>query len=216
MKHFELTNETKIVDGHTVYRIRSTENIGHVKSGTLGGFAESLDNLEDKSFISEDAVIYGNAVAYGNTQISDNAIVCGNAKLYGHSFVSDTAKVYGNAIIKDSVVASNAQVFDNAKVYNNSELYDGVSVYGNAHVTNSMIENSQAINDYTVVSNGQFKYTKEETMAYQTWTPEDPSEVENNDDIKPKEKTLMQIIVQNLIFICVIALAIYIIGNIIY
>ncbi len=87
MKKYELTNETKVCFGRTLYRIKALINFGDVKAGELGGFIESVKNLSHK----------GNAEVYGSAKVYGNAMVCGDAKVYGSARVSDNAEVYGNA-----------------------------------------------------------------------------------------------------------------------
>lgn len=41
MKKYELTSETKVVFGKTLYRIRALLSFGNVEPGTLGGWIES-------------------------------------------------------------------------------------------------------------------------------------------------------------------------------
>ena len=91
MKKYELIDETKTVNGKTLYRIQALINFGKVKAGELGGFVESESNLshEGESWVSGDAQIYGNALVCGNAQIF------GNAQIYGDALVSGEARVYG-------------------------------------------------------------------------------------------------------------------------
>ena len=45
MKKYELTTETKVVSGHTLYRIRALVAFGSVDTGELGGWIENEMNL---------------------------------------------------------------------------------------------------------------------------------------------------------------------------
>ena len=60
---YELTNETKIVYGITLYRIKATKDFGIVSQGTLGGFVEKIENLS----------MYGNAWVYGDAKVYGDA-----------------------------------------------------------------------------------------------------------------------------------------------
>ena len=44
-KKYELTSETKIVFGKTLYRVKAKMDFGLIKKGELGGFIESEKNL---------------------------------------------------------------------------------------------------------------------------------------------------------------------------
>ena len=65
MKKYELTNETKVVFGTTLYRIRALIAFGNVSVGDLGGWIEKEENLAQD----------------GNAWVSGNARVCGDAEV---------------------------------------------------------------------------------------------------------------------------------------
>lgn len=44
-KKYILTDETKVVNGHTLYRIKAIKSFGDVRDDDLGGFIEKEDNL---------------------------------------------------------------------------------------------------------------------------------------------------------------------------
>ena len=80
-KKYELTTETKVVFGRTLYRIRALVAFGDVDAGELGGWIEKESNLAQD----------GNAWVSGNARVSGDARVYGNAEVYGN------ARVYGDA-----------------------------------------------------------------------------------------------------------------------
>ena len=96
MKYKLLTDETKVHNGVTLYRIQSLSNFSDVKSGDKGGWIEKESNLSQ----------------YDNAWIYDIAKDYGNARVYGHAKIYDTAKVYNDA-----------QVYGNAEVSRNTEIY---------------------------------------------------------------------------------------------
>ena len=93
-KKYEFTDETIIVNGITLHRIKALIDFDRfgVKAGDLGGFIEVEANLSHDG----DAWVYENALVYGNAWVSENAKVSGDAWVYGN------AKVSGNAKIKRS------------------------------------------------------------------------------------------------------------------
>jgi len=111
---FELTNEMKKIQGHYAYRIKATEDFEDVKSGDLGGFVSTKDNL-DGGWVYDDAACLGNARCSGairnNAIVMDRAIVSGevseNAIVYGlaviEGLVKGTSKVFGHIIVKGSI-----------------------------------------------------------------------------------------------------------------
>ena len=87
MKKYELTTNTIVHNGRTLYQIKALMNFGIIREGDLGGYIESEKNLSQE----------GNAWVYDNAKVCGNAWVCGNAKVYGDAEVCGNAKVYGNA-----------------------------------------------------------------------------------------------------------------------
>ena len=87
VKKYELTSETKVFLGKTLYRIKALVQFGNVNAGDLGGWIEKEENLSQS----------GNAWVYGNAEVSGDARVYGNARVSGDASVSGDAEVYGNA-----------------------------------------------------------------------------------------------------------------------
>ena len=65
MKKFELTSETKVVFGRTLYRIKALVKFGDVNAGDLGGWIEAEKNLSQ----SGNAWVYGDARVYGDAEV---------------------------------------------------------------------------------------------------------------------------------------------------
>ena len=107
MKKFELTSETKVVFGRTLYRIKALVKFGNVDAGELGGWVEKEENLSQ----SGNAWVSGNARVYGNAGVSGDAWVSGSAEVYGNAEVCGDARVSG-----DAWVSGNARVSGNAEV----------------------------------------------------------------------------------------------------
>ena len=93
MKKFELTSETRVHLGKTLYRIKALISFRNVSAGDLGGFVEKEENLDQ----SGNAWVYDNAMVYGNAWVSGNAWVCDNARVYGNARVGGDTRVSGNA-----------------------------------------------------------------------------------------------------------------------
>ena len=45
MKKYELTSETKVINGVELHRIKALESFGNIKKGELGGWIESEKKL---------------------------------------------------------------------------------------------------------------------------------------------------------------------------
>ncbi len=85
-KKYELTEEKKMVGGHTLYRIKALRSFRSVEEGELGGFVEKEENL------SHD----GDSWVCGNTRVYGGAMVCGDAVVYGNARVCGGARVKTN------------------------------------------------------------------------------------------------------------------------
>ena len=107
MKKYEILmdekNNTIVVYGKTLHRIKALRDFGDVRKGDIGGYIENENNLshEGNCWIYDDAMVYGNAKVYGNARVYNNAIVNNNAIACGNAIVYDNAKVYSNAIVND-------------------------------------------------------------------------------------------------------------------
>ena len=107
MKKYELTEETKVIGGKTLFRIRALRSFGGIKAGDLGGFIENERNLSHE----------GNAWVGDNAKVGGDAWVGDNARVGGYAWVGDNAWVGGNAKVGgDAWVGGNAWVEDNAQV----------------------------------------------------------------------------------------------------
>ena len=71
MKKFELTSETRVHLGTTLYRIKALISFGNVSAGDLGGFVEKEENLDQfgSSWVSDNAWVYGDARVDGNARV---------------------------------------------------------------------------------------------------------------------------------------------------
>ena len=68
---YKLTEETKVICGHTLHRIVCVKAFASVSVGDIGGWIKSEKNLSQN----------GNAWVYGDARVCDNAEVCGNARV---------------------------------------------------------------------------------------------------------------------------------------
>ena len=89
-KKFELTGNTKIWRGRTLYQIKALISFGIVSAGELGGHVEKETNVSEDG----DAWVSGNAQVYGDARVSGDARVYGDAWVYGDAQVSGNAQVY--------------------------------------------------------------------------------------------------------------------------
>ena len=103
IKKYEFTEETKVICGRKLHKIRALRDFNDVKAGDLGGFIEKEENLSHE----------GNRWVYNNAKVYDNAEISGNAEIYGNAIIYGNAKIYGRAVI-----CGNAIIYGCAKIYN--------------------------------------------------------------------------------------------------
>lgn len=93
MKKYEITNKSIEFEGKTLYRIKALHDFNDVKTGDLGGFVESEDNLSH----------HGDCWIYGNTKVLDDAYVDGNARVLGNAVVSHSSRITENANMQECI-----------------------------------------------------------------------------------------------------------------
>ena len=81
MNKYEILEETKTVNDHTLHRIRALRDFGNVKKGDIGGWIEKEKNLSHEGY----CWIYGDAMVYDDAKVKGNAIVCENAQVFGEA-----------------------------------------------------------------------------------------------------------------------------------
>lgn len=88
-KKYELLEETKKVDGHTLRRIRAKKAFGRVSAGDLGGWIEKEDNLscDGLAWVYGDAMVFDSARVYDDAEVHGNARACGDAEVYNNARV---------------------------------------------------------------------------------------------------------------------------------
>ena len=81
-----------------LHRIRALRDIGsEVKTGTLGGFVESEDNLSFRP--GDDAWLFDDAIACNDAYVDKGSYLRGNAIACGHAYVSRGTLLAGFAVI---------------------------------------------------------------------------------------------------------------------
>lgn len=132
MKKYEFTEETKIIDGVTLHRIKALIDFSDdIKAGDIGGFIESESNLSHDG----NAWVYDNACVYGNARVFNNARIACDASVYDDAFVCDNAKIYGNASVYGRAwISGDAWICGNARVYDVARICGNVWVYGKARI----------------------------------------------------------------------------------
>jgi len=140
---YELTDETKKVGDVTLYRIRALKDFGNIKKGELGGWVEAEFNLsqENKSWVYDEAEVFGYSRVFGNAEVSGKVMVFGEAMIFGNAKIYDEAKVYGKVMVFDE-----AMILDEAWVYDEAEVFDDARISGNDRISGNAKIFSEKIN----------------------------------------------------------------------
>lgn len=94
-KHFELTEETRNLNGLTLYRVKCIADVEKfdLTAGTLGGWVEHESNI-NKGWVAKEATVLGRSVVDG--LVKDYAEVSGKCYISENAIVSKSAIVSGN------------------------------------------------------------------------------------------------------------------------
>ena len=124
-KYRLLENDTRIVNGKTLYRIEALKDFAGVKKGHKGGYIESEKNLSQRGicWVSDNACVFRDAQVFGDAWVSGDACVSGDARVCGDAWVYGKAQVYGKA-----------WVYGKARVCGESWVYGKAWVSGKARV----------------------------------------------------------------------------------
>jgi uncharacterized protein (TIGR02145 family) len=138
---YELTTESKTINGKTLYRIKALKSFANVEAGDTGGFVESERNLSQagNAWVGGDACVFDNARVYGEARVYGDAQIYGDAEVFDNAKINDRAKIYGNAQVYDSAkIYDEAEVFGNAEVFDIARVFDVAKVSGKEQVSGTM------------------------------------------------------------------------------
>jgi carbonic anhydrase/acetyltransferase-like protein (isoleucine patch superfamily) len=145
------------VHGVTLTRIRALRDIpeAKVKSGDLGGYLQSEENLHEEGacWVGDNARVFGEAMVFCNARIFGQARISGDAKIFGDALVFGDAQVSGEAL-----VFGKTKIFGNAMVFDRARIYGSASIFGSARVsgrTTRVYEKAQIFGDARVFGNAR-------------------------------------------------------------
>lgn len=160
-RKYELTSETKEVDGHVLHRIKYLRDVGRIKAGSYGGWLECENNLSqiNDCLVLDDAMVYGfaevsgkariehtakvfdSAYISGRATVSESACISGRVYIYDEASVGGEAKISGNATISGAVdVRDNAEVSGCAIIGGGATIFDNVKISGDAFIMDADFE----------------------------------------------------------------------------
>lgn len=107
MKKYELIRESKTYfSEREIFRIRALKDFGNVKTGDIGGWVCSYDNLsqEGNCWIYDDAKCLDDARMRDNARMCGNAIMCDSSVMRDNARMCDDSKMFGNAILDENKI----------------------------------------------------------------------------------------------------------------
>lgn len=150
--------------GEKVYQIRALIDMPHhnVKTGDLGGWIQSFDNLpmNQNGWVSDEAVVGGNtkikdssrvekkAKVFGSTDIQGNSIVKGDVSIEGEMYLKTITKdASGNAVIEtklSKLIIENSEIgtkciIKGASTISDSKLGGSTKLEGNVVINDSFV-----------------------------------------------------------------------------
>lgn len=170
LKHPITKESVKLYRIISLQPIRSNVTNRWIGVHSIGGFVQSVDNIDNESpgWIENSGRVFDNAIISGGTIVSDSALVFNNAKVdssivsnYARisgntnvidSQIKDTSEIKGNASVVSSKTLNASMIFEDAQVVS-SELSTGSIVRGNAKVNNSLLMDISQIQGNSVVDN---------------------------------------------------------------
>jgi len=154
---FELTDEKRIFNDRTIYRIRAVKSFSDVNAGDLGGFVQYESNLSqrdnDNAWIYDEAVVIENAIVQDNAKIKNSVFIKGNAKISDNAIIKDAVGIYDNVIVMDNVVIEGAaDIKNNAKIFRNAVVSGNVRILNNVRISdNAIIYDNVVIADNAII-----------------------------------------------------------------
>ena len=170
-KKYELVKEDSIVvEGFTLFRIRALKDFFVVKAGELGGYIEHEGCLshEGYAWVYDDAKVYNASKVTEGGSVRNNAIIHNGSKVFGFasvegdavvadfSIVKEEVTISGNAVIENSTVIGNAKVRENAHVHSKSIVKGFSDIGGNANINDAVIDGTSVVTGSSYVGRGVY------------------------------------------------------------
>lgn len=134
MKKYEFTDETKVINGTVLRRIRAVRDIPEhgVRAGTLGGFLQAERNLSHDcpAWVGGDACVLGSALVEGRAFVSGQTAVKDGAAIGGSAVVVGL----GVEVTGGAYVGGLACIREYAQIYGSISVEGSVAISGHAKV----------------------------------------------------------------------------------
>ena len=152
----------KIEEEDLDLRILNNSNILDTKTiekHTIGGYVESLDNLDPVNpvWVDHRARVFDSAKILNGSLVTESCVIFGNAEIDA-SRVKHYARVHGNAKVTKSTVKDLSEIKGDAKIFN-CQVGNSAMVFENATVNDTILETGSCIRGNSIVINCILKDT---------------------------------------------------------
>lgn len=145
------------------------EVIATVNKYDIGGFVESIDNLDPDNpvWIDHSARVFDSAKLLAGSYMRNNALLyenaivnhselAGHCRVHGNSVVEnsqilDLVEIKDNSFIKESLLKNNVKIYEDARVIN-SYLYTAATAHGKCVITDSDIGDISEIRGNSIIN----------------------------------------------------------------
>jgi len=138
MKKYKLLeDDTMVINGKNLYRIKSLKNFGNIKKNELGGYIEKECNLSHfgECWVHSGSRVYDDALVEKDAMVFKGAEVFDSALCTDKSYVGGDSRVYGNATLCDScIILGEVEIYGNSRIADYARLFDNVRVMDSAYI----------------------------------------------------------------------------------
>ena len=132
--HLGITNEVKIIQHNgkeiTLHRIKALMDFRDIKNGQLGGFVQHIENIQDLAWIGDEAMLFGNAIISGVSQLKGSSQAFNNAIISGDSEISGNSRIYDKATINgDFWIDGNIEIYGEVNIRGLGIIMGDVKIY---------------------------------------------------------------------------------------
>lgn len=154
VKRNEFTDKTKVLK-----KISDNFDVKIVKQFEIGGYVQSLNNLDSKNpvWLSHKSKVFDDAKIINGSYLSENATVFGNATV-NCSRLKDSARVFGDANLYKTTMSGLSEIKDNADVQY-STLSNSSVISNKSSVVKCKLYTGASIKDNSVVHSSELHDT---------------------------------------------------------
>jgi carbonic anhydrase/acetyltransferase-like protein (isoleucine patch superfamily) len=141
-------------------KIENNKNILDTKTieiHTIGGFVESLDNLDPDNpvWVDHRARVFDSAKIINGSLVTESSVIFGNAEINA-SRIKNYARVHGNAKVLKSTIQGLSEIKGNVKLFN-CQVSNSAMIFEDSDVSNSILETGSCIRGNSIVDNSILK-----------------------------------------------------------